>query len=111
MTGNDNQRVKKSVATRSAAKSAPANAQKSVDEVCSVRIELRYTHPLIWREVEVPTSITLEVLHDVVQTAIVWSNCLCGSLLSAAEAMGCRWMMIGTSRQSPRRASFVCATC
>lgn len=34
----------------------------SVNEIATVRIELRDTDPLIWREVEVPTSITLKVV-------------------------------------------------
>ena len=42
-------------------------ASDSVNEIATVRIELQNTDPLIWREVEVPTSITLKVLHDVVQ--------------------------------------------
>ena len=42
------------------------------DEIASVRIELRDTDPPIWREVEVPTSITLKGLHDVVQAAMGW---------------------------------------
>ncbi len=62
-------------ATKAAAKSAGAHAQESFNEVCSVRIELRHTDPLIWREVEVPTSITLKVLHDVVQIVMGWFDC------------------------------------
>ncbi len=30
------------------------------------------TDPPIWREVEVPTSITLKVLHDIVQAVMGW---------------------------------------
>jgi hypothetical protein len=33
-------------------------ASDSFNEIATVRIELRYTEPLIWRQVEVPTSIT-----------------------------------------------------
>jgi hypothetical protein len=44
----------------------------SFNEICSVRIELLHTNPLIWREVEVPTSVTLKVLHDIVQIAMGW---------------------------------------
>lgn len=47
----------------------------SFNEIATVRIELRHTDPLIWREVEVPTSITLMVLHDVVQAAMGWFDC------------------------------------
>lgn len=43
-----------------------------VNEVCTIRMELRYSNPLIWREVEVPTSITLKVLHDIIQIVMDW---------------------------------------
>src|SRR5260370_29596758 len=54
---------------------APANhtsASDSFNQICTVRIELLETDRLIWREVEVPTSITLKVLHDVVQITMGW---------------------------------------
>lgn len=54
---------------------APANdtsAADSVNQICTVKIELLDTDPLIWREVEVPTSITLKVLHDIVQITMGW---------------------------------------
>ena len=44
----------------------------SFNEIATVRIELRHTHPLIWRQVEVPTSITLKVLHDIIQAVMGW---------------------------------------
>lgn len=47
-------------------------ASASVNEIATVRIELRDTDPLIWREVEAPTSITLKVLHDVIQAVMGW---------------------------------------
>lgn len=50
-------------------------ASDSFNEIATVRIELRYTDPLIWRQVEVPTSITLKVLHDVIQVAMGWFDC------------------------------------
>lgn len=52
--------------------SAKTAASDSVNEIATVRIELRDTDPLIWREVEVPTSITLKVLHDVIQVVMDW---------------------------------------
>ncbi len=54
---------------------APANdtsAADSFNQICTVRIELSDTDPLIWREVDVPTSITLKVLHDIVQITMGW---------------------------------------
>ena len=54
---------------------SPARKTAAVDsfnEIAAVRIELRDSDPLIWREVEVPTSVTLKVLHDVVQAVMGW---------------------------------------
>lgn len=52
--------------------SPTTTASGSISEIATVRIELRGTDPLIWREVEVPTSITLKVLHDVIQAVMGW---------------------------------------
>ena len=49
-----------------------ASGSDSFNEICTVRIELLDTDPLIWRQVEVPTSITLKVLHDIVQITMGW---------------------------------------
>jgi hypothetical protein len=53
-------------------KSPAKTAEDSFNQICTVRIELLDTDPLIWREVEVPTSITLKVLHDIVQITMGW---------------------------------------
>jgi hypothetical protein len=50
-------------------------ASDSFDEIATVRIELRYTEPLIWRQVEAPTSITFTMLHDIIQAAMGWCDC------------------------------------
>jgi hypothetical protein len=42
------------------------------EEIATLRIELKDTDPVIWREVEVPTSITLKALHDIIQAAVGW---------------------------------------
>jgi len=55
---------------RTSSKTSTASA--SVSEIATVRIELKDTDPLIWRQVEVPTSVTLKVLHDIVQATIGW---------------------------------------
>ena len=47
----------------------------SANEICTLRIELCDTDPLIWRQVDVPTSITLKVLHEVIQAAMGWLDC------------------------------------
>lgn len=47
-------------------------ARDSVNEIATLRIELCDTEPLIWRQVEVPTSVTLKVLHDIVQITMGW---------------------------------------
>jgi hypothetical protein len=50
-------------------------ASDSFNEIATVQIELRHTDPLIWRRVEVPTSITLKVLHDIIQALMGWFDC------------------------------------
>jgi hypothetical protein len=47
-------------------------AADSFNQICTVRIELLNTDPLIWREVEVPTSITLGVLNNIIQITMGW---------------------------------------
>ena len=51
-----------------------APAADSFGQVATIRIELAHTDPPIWREVEAPTSITLKVLHEVVQAAMGWAS-------------------------------------
>jgi len=50
------------------------SAIDSFAEIATARIELMDTDPPIWREVELPTSITLKVLHDIVQATIGWMD-------------------------------------
>jgi hypothetical protein len=50
-------------------------ASDSFNEIATLDIELRHTDPLIWRRVEVPTSISLKVLHDIIQAVIGWFDC------------------------------------
>ena len=47
-------------------------AVDSFTEIATARIELKDTDPPIWRQVEVPTSITLKVLHDIIQVVMGW---------------------------------------
>jgi Plasmid pRiA4b ORF-3-like protein len=55
-------------------RSTPAapSGSNSFYEICTLRIELLGSDPLIWRELEAPTSITLNVLHNVIQVAMGW---------------------------------------
>ena len=36
--------------------------------------ELKDSDPVIWRQVEVPTSIALTTLHNIIQVAIGWCD-------------------------------------
>ena len=45
-------------------------ASESLNEIATLRIELKGTDPLIWRQVEVPTSITLKVRIPPVKAAL-----------------------------------------
>ena len=51
------------------------SASDSSNQICTVRIELRDSDPLIWRQIEVPTLTTLDVLHDIIQIAMGWDDC------------------------------------
>jgi hypothetical protein len=57
---------------RRALKAAPKTAISSFTEIATLRIDLKDSDPPIWRLVEVPTSITLKVLHDIVQVTMGW---------------------------------------
>ena len=47
-------------------------AADSFNQIATIRIELKRSDPVIWRQVEVPTSITLKVLHNIIQVAMGW---------------------------------------
>jgi hypothetical protein len=49
-------------------------ASNDLDLICTIRIELVDSEPLIWREVEAPTSITLDDLHEIIQITIGWES-------------------------------------
>jgi hypothetical protein len=55
-------------------RSRARTASDSINEIATVRIELRHSDPLIWREVDVPTSVTLKVLHDIIQATMGWCD-------------------------------------
>lgn len=48
----------------------PSPSATSFHEIATLRIELKGSDPLIWRELEVPTSVKLKVPHDIVQVAM-----------------------------------------
>jgi Plasmid pRiA4b ORF-3-like protein len=83
----------------------------SFNEIATLRIELQDTDPVIWRQVEVPTSITLKVLHDIIQAVMGWFNYHSGSSRSASRDMGCRRRRIGEPNRVSKPAKFACATC
>jgi hypothetical protein len=45
------------------------------DHVVRVSISLLDVDPAIWRRIEAPASMTLEGLHDVIQTVMSWADC------------------------------------
>jgi hypothetical protein len=45
-----------------------------LDRICTIRIELMHSEPLIWREVEAPVSITLDDLHRIIQIVMGWEE-------------------------------------
>jgi len=47
---------------------------KTAETIATLRIDLVDTDPPIWREVEVPTAMTLKQLHAVIQAAMDWED-------------------------------------
>lgn len=65
-----------------------SRAIDSFTEIAALRIELKDSDPLIWRVVEVPTSITLKVLHDIVQATMGWLDYHLWELVIEGQAYG-----------------------
>lgn len=51
-----------------------AAEETATEDIVTIRIELLWSDPPIWREVEVPVSMTLDTLHQVVQAAMGWDD-------------------------------------
>ena len=47
----------------------------SEQDIYRIKVTLLWTRPPIWRRLLVPSSMTFEQLHDVLQTAMGWQNC------------------------------------
>lgn len=60
----------------------------SFTEIATLRIELKDSDPLVWRMVEVPTSITLKVLHDIVQITMGWLDYHLWEFVIAGQTYG-----------------------
>lgn len=43
-------------------------------EIYQLKVTLKYSKPLIWRRLLVPSNVTLEKLHYILQTAFEWTN-------------------------------------
>jgi len=68
-------RNQKSKTGRSAARGKKGSRMRATPRtVHRLRIELLEVRPSVWRRVEVPSEITLAGLHDVIQTAVGWTD-------------------------------------
>ena len=43
-----------------------------IEPIARIRIEIEDTNPLVWRELDVPLSTTLAMMHDIVQVVMRW---------------------------------------
>jgi hypothetical protein len=43
-----------------------------IEPIARIRIEIEDTDPLVWRELDVPLSTTLAVIHDIIQVVMRW---------------------------------------
>ena len=75
-------------------------------QIATLRIDLKDSDPPIWRQVEVPTSITLKVLHDIVQAAMGWFDYHLWEMVIDGQAYGIP-MDDGWGAPPPKNASRV----
>ncbi len=61
---------------------------KSTDLVYQLKVSLRYSKPTIWRRLLVPGSITLHQLHQIIQTAMGWTDSHLHQFIIADEYFG-----------------------
>jgi len=52
----------------------PAKNKTSVRQIFQIKVTLLGSDPEIWRRLLVPASMTLDVLHNVLQIAMGWEN-------------------------------------
>ena len=78
----------------------------SFTQIATLRIDLKDSDPPIWRQVEVPTSITLKVLHDIVQAAMGWFDYHLWEMVIDGQAYGIP-MDDGWGAPPPKNASRV----
>ncbi len=77
--------MKKASADSASRTKTPADSD---DKIATLRIELAYTEPPIWREVEAPTSITFLELHDIVQSVMNWEDCHLWEFTAGKQRVG-----------------------
>jgi hypothetical protein len=89
------------------------------DQICTIRIELPDSEPSIWREIEAPTSITLDDVHEIIQISMAWDDehlweftigrqkytCSCGFIPPFGPISDAGTVMLGDVLK-PRRTTF-----
>ena len=85
-------------------------ASDTFAEIATARIELKDTYPPIWREVEVPTSIPLKVLHDIVQVTIGWMDYHLWEFVIDGRTYGLPMDEAGAPHPARRPPRSACAT-
>lgn len=83
--------------------SKTATTSETFDQIATLRIDLVDSKPPIWRELEVPTSLTLQRVHDIVQIAFGWLD----SHLWQFEIAGTRYGLPDDDEPGTRDASKV----
>ena len=53
----------------------PTNIVEKPQEIYQIKVTLLGTDPPIWRRLLIPADLTLEQLHDVLQSAMGWEDC------------------------------------
>jgi len=63
-----------SVASENEARPTMSTAPRKAEKVISLKVTLRGMRPPIWRRLEVPIRMSLDLLHDAIQAAMGWKD-------------------------------------
>lgn len=87
------------------------SAAGSDNEICSLRIERCDSDLRKWRQVEVPTSIMLQALHEVIQAAMGWLDDHLWEFTAGSPRSGLPMTRIEALSRASRSVRSACATC
>lgn len=89
----------------------PTNIVEKPQEIYQIKVTLLGTDPPIWRRLLIPADLTLEQLHDVLQSAMGWEGCHLMSSVSGSRGLAnlIRWSKPLVGRARPANEPPACS--